>query len=252
MNIHPPGDAPGPARAMPVAKRTAETDRKAKVEEMRKAQLAAERRKNLLVVVASLALVAVLVGAVFVVLRREQAAKDIANIGLSPAAAACDDVVTDAAAGGAVHVGPGTDQPDKTTVEYTTVPPSSGEHYPQPAYPSRAFYTADDRPKLEELVHNLEHGYSIVWYTAALPKAQQDQLKQISDLVRSDKSSAGKFIVSAWDESRGAFPAGKNVAISHWGAKNGFRQLCGSVSGAQIKSFMEKHPWTDSPEPNAQ
>ena len=100
-------------------------------------------------------------------------------------------------------------------------------------------------------MHNLEHGYSIVWYSESLPKAQQDELRKISDLVRSDKSSQGKFIVSAWDASRGAFPAGKNVAISHWGAKNGFRQLCGAVSGEQIKTFMEAHPWTDAPEPNA-
>ena len=234
-----------------MAKKTAEKDRKARVEEMRKAQQAAERRKTLLVVVASLALVAVLIGLVFYVIRREQAAKDIAGIGVAAAAAGCDPVVTDATSGSSVHVGPGTNAADKTKVDYKMVPPTSGEHYAQPAYPSRAFYTASDRPQLEELVHNLEHGYSIVWYTDALPKAQQDELRKISDLVRADKSSAGKFIVSQWDSSRGAFPAGKNVAISHWGAKNGYRQLCGQVSGEQIKTFMKAHPWTDSPEPNA-
>jgi hypothetical protein len=234
-----------------VAKKTAEKDRKARVEEMRAAQQAAERRKNLLVVVASLAVVAVLVGLVFFVIRREQAAKDIAGIGVAQAAASCDPVVTDEATGSSVHVGPGTNAPDETKVDYKQVPPSSGSHYAQPAYPSRAFYTAGDRPQLEELVHNLEHGYSVVWYSDALPEAQQDELKKISDLVRADKASAGKFIVSAWDSSRGAFPAGKNVAISHWGAKQGYRQLCGAVSGEQIKTFMKAHPWTDAPEPNA-
>ena len=234
-----------------MARKTAENDRKARVEEMRKAQEAAERRKNLLVVVASLALVAVLVGLVVFVIRREQAAKDIAGIGVAAAAASCDPVATDPATGSSVHVGPGTNAPEKTKVDYAQVPPSSGEHYAQPAYPSRAFYTASDRPQLEELVHNLEHGYSIVWYSESLPKAQQDELRKISDLVRSDKSSQGKFIVSAWDASRGAFPAGKNVAVSHWGAKNGYRQLCGAVSGEQIKTFMKAHPWTDAPEPNA-
>ena len=28
----------------------------------------------------------------------------------------------------------------------------------------RKLYTADDRPELETLVHNLEHGYTILWY----------------------------------------------------------------------------------------
>lgn len=234
-----------------MAKKTAEKDRKARVEEMRKTQQAAERRKNLLVVVASLAVVAVLVGMVVAVIRKEQAAKDIARIGLAASAASCDPIAVDPAAGTSVHIGPGTDQAAKTTVEYKTVPPSSGEHYAQPAFPSRAFYTAKDRPKLEELVHNLEHGYSIVWYAESLPKAQQDQLKQISDLVRADKTTAGKFIVSAWDPSRGALPAGKQVAISHWGTKNGYRQFCGSVSGEQIKDFIKKYPYTNSPEPTA-
>ncbi len=254
--VRPTTTRPGtPPPALPkaklVAKKTAEKDRKARVEEMRKAQQAAERRKNLLVVVASLAVVAVLVAAVFAVIRREQAARDIATIGATAAAAACDAVITDKATGGSVHVGPGTDQASRTTVDYATVPPTSGEHYVQPAYPSRAFYTAADRPRVEELVHNLEHGYTIVWYSDSLPQAQQDELKRISDLVRADGTTAGKFIVSAWDSARGAFPAGKQIGISHWGKDNGYRRLCGSVSGEVIKSFVEKYPYTDSPEPNA-
>jgi hypothetical protein len=70
--------------------------------------------------------------------------------------------------------------------------------------------------------------------------------------VRSDeKRSAGKFIVTAWDDSYGDFPAGKSIGITHWGAKNAYRQMCATVSGAAIKGFMDAHPWTDSPEPNA-
>jgi hypothetical protein len=234
-----------------VAKKSIEKDRKARVEELRKAQESAERRKTLLVVAASLVVVAVLVSAVFYVIRREQAAKDPASVGVAIGAAGCDAVVTDKTTGSSVHVGPGTDQPDKTTVKYAQVPPSSGEHYPEPAYPSRAFYTAADRPVLETLVHNLEHGYTIVWYSESLPKAQQDELKKISDLIRDEKGTAGKFIVSAWDASRGAFPAGKPIAMSHWGAKEGYRQFCGSVSGAAISGFVDAHPYTNAPEPDA-
>jgi hypothetical protein len=148
-------------------------------------------------------------------------------------------------------VGPGTDRPTVTQVQYATVPPSSGEHFVQPEYPARAFYTAADRPALESLVHNLEHGYTIAWYTSATPQPQVDELKRLADLARKDDNTAGKFIVSAWDDARGAFPAGRTVALSHWGANNGYRQLCGAVSGAVVKSFVAAHPWRDAPEPNA-
>jgi hypothetical protein len=234
-----------------VAKKSVEKDRKARIDEMRRQQQAVERRKTLLVVAAAFVVVAVLVTAVVLVIRREQAGKDLANVGVAPAAAACDDVTVDKAEGGSVHVGPGTDQPDKTVVKYSTVPPSSGEHYVQPEISARAFYTAADRPALESLVHNLEHGYSIVWYVESLPQAQVEELKRIADLVREDPATRGKFIVSAWDASRGDFPAGKNLALSHWGAKQGYRQFCGAVSGTVIEDFVQKYPYTDSPEPNA-
>jgi hypothetical protein len=234
-----------------VAKKTAEKDRKERIEQMRKQQQAVERRKTLLVVAAAFVVVAVLVAAVVLVIRREQATKDLASIGVAASAAACDAVTVDKAEGGSVHVGPGTDQPDKTVVKYATVPPSSGEHFVQPEYPARAFYTAADRPALESLVHNLEHGYTVAWYSESLPQAQQDELKRISDLVRKDSATREKFIVSAWDPARGDFPAGKSLALAHWSAKQGHRQFCGSVSGTAIEDFVQKYPYTDSPEPNA-
>ncbi len=232
--------------------KSAEKDRKARVEELRKAQQAAERRRTMLVVGAAVAVVVVLAGIVTKVVLDSQAARDMTLIGAPAASAACDPVASAAATGVSVHVGPGTDQAAKTRVDYATVPPTSGEHYATSEYPARAFYTAEDRPPLERLVHNLEHGYTIVWYTAATPAAQVDELRRIADLARRESATGnGKFIVSAWDQSRGAFPPGKNVGISHWGAQQGHRQLCGSVSGAVIKDFITKYPASDSPEPNA-
>jgi hypothetical protein len=72
-------------------------------------------------------------------------------------------------------------------------------------------------------------------------------------------SDRRKFIVSAWDESRGAFPDGKHIALSHWSAKGdgagsaglGHRQLCGQVSGEAVDQFMTQFPFSDAPEPNA-
>ena len=41
-----------------------------------------------------------------------------------------------------------------------------------------------------------------------------------------------------------------HVAMSHWGAENGYVQTCGAVSGEAINAFMDSYPYTDSPEPN--
>ncbi|HYY09838.1 MAG TPA: DUF3105 domain-containing protein [Kineosporiaceae bacterium] len=233
--------------------KTAEKDRKARLEQMRKQQQATERKRTMLVVGAAVAAVLVLTGVVFKAVRDAQADKDVANVGVASAAAAsCDAPTNDPVQGSGVHVGPGTNKPDVKKVDYKTVPPTSGEHFVEPAYPAAAFYTKDDRPAMETLVHNLEHGYTIVWYTSATPQAQVDQLKKISDLTRAMKETNGKFIVSAWDDAYGAFPAGKTIGMSHWGAKTGHRQLCGGVSGTAIKAFVTQFPATDAPEPYAQ
>jgi hypothetical protein len=229
--------------------KTAEKDRKARVEEMRKAQAAAERRRTMLVIGAAVVVVLVLAGFVVKVVRDAQAEKDPATVGVALAAAACDPATSDKPTGTQVHVGPQTDKPNVTKVKYTTVPPAFGEHFVRPAYPALPFYTAADRPKMETLVHNLEHGYTVVWYTKSTPQAQVDELKKIADRARSMPETSGKFIVSAWDDAYGTFPSGKTIGMSHWGATTAHRQLCGAVSGEAIKKFVTAYPYSDSPEP---
>lgn len=234
-----------------MAKKSVDADRKARVEEMRRAQEAAERRRNLLIGGIVAAVVVALVATVTIVIRDFQKGQDPASIGVAASAAACDPVVTDKTSGSSVHVGPGTEKADVTKVTYATVPPSSGEHFVVPDSSGRKFFTASDRPKMETLVHNLEHGYTVAWYTSATPQAQVDELKKIADLAAKSDKTAGKFIASAWDDSYGTFPAGKTIGLSHWGAKDGYRQLCGQVSGEAIKTFIDTYPFTNSPEPNA-
>jgi hypothetical protein len=229
--------------------KTMDKDRKARVEEMRRAQAAAERRRTMLVVGAAVVVVLVLAGVVVKVVRDAQAGKDVGTVGVALATASCDAVTNDKPDGTQVHVGPQTNQPNVTRVNYKTVPPAFGEHFLTPAYPALPFYSEQDRPRMETLVHNLEHGYTVVWYTKATPKAQVDQLKQISDRARNMPETSGKFIVSAWDDSYGAFPTGKTIGVSHWGANTAHRQLCGAVSGEAIKKFVSAYPYSDSPEP---
>ncbi|SCG17492.1 Protein of unknown function [Micromonospora echinofusca] len=165
----------------------------------------------------------------------------IASFGVPEAAAGCDPELTDPVSGKGVHVGRG------ARVAYLTVPPSSGPHYELPA-PLRRFYLAGDRPPVEVLVHNLEHGYTVVWYSADLPVPQVEALRGLAARLGADERTA-KFVAAPWDASYGRFPPGRRVGISRWGATAGYRLLCGSVSGAVIERFLAAHPATDSPEP---
>jgi hypothetical protein len=248
-----------------VAKKTAERDRRARVAEMQRQAKAAERRRTLLIIGTAVVVVAVIAGAVgFAILRdpNRVPSGNLASLGVASAAASCDPVTNDKASGGSVHVGPGTAQANLTRVKYSTVPPTSGQHYASPEYPNREFYTADDRPKMETLVHNLEHGYTILWYVDSATDEQKATLRAVAKQANDSNAARDKFIVSAWDPSYGAFPSGKRFALSHWsadpndpsnaGKHQGHRQLCGDVSGDVVQKFIEAHPRTSAPEPNAQ
>jgi hypothetical protein len=231
-----------------------ERDRRAKVEAMRKAEQARERRKSIIFVVTAVVVGVGLIAAVaipsYLTKRNDPANKSVSSFGVSASAAGASAVkVTKGTNTTALrkHVAVG------TVEKYATVPPSFGPHWPAPAYPAREFYTARDRPKMEQLVHNLEHGYTIVWYDTTIKGDQLQQLKDISTAARKNSAvgPTGKFIVSAWDNAYGKFPAGKHIALSHWGSKDSYVQLCAKVSGAVVQTFIEKHPATDAPEPAA-
>ena len=229
-------------------------ERRAKVEEMRRQQAAAERRKTAIFIGVSIFVGLGLIGAAaapaIIKSVNDPAKKDLKSFGVAAASASCDAVTEDTAKGTQQHVGPGTKAATETTVKYDTVPPSSGKHYQDWLPPERKFYSAKDRPKMERLVHNLEHGYTVVWYDDTVTGDQLKALENISKKV-GDEPKTRKIIASAWDPSYGAFPAGKHIGISHWGAKKGYRQMCGQVSGEAVGQFIEKYPQTDAPEPGA-
>lgn len=226
-----------------------ERDRRAKIEAMRKAEQSKQRRKSMLFIVLAgivgLGLIAAAAVPAYLKGRNDPAKKALSSFGVSAAQASCDDATDDPATGGNDH------REDGTAIEYPDIPPSSGPHWQQPAFPARAFYTQRDRPAVEQLVHNLEHGYTILWYDDTITGADRSELEDISASAREDGATRGKFIVAPWDDERGRLPDGKHVALSHWGAEQGHRQLCGKVSGAVVKEFITQFPATDSPEPNA-
>jgi Protein of unknown function (DUF3105) len=231
----------------------AERDRRARVEAMRQEQLAKERRKSTIIVAIAVIVGLVIVAAAAVPAYRKKhndpAKKSLSSFGVSAAAASCSSVAT--------TKGTNTDALRKhvtegTVEKYKTVPPSYGPHWPTPVVGSRPFYTVKDRPQMEQLVHNLEHGYTIIWYDATVKGAQLTALKNLSSSARARNETApSKFIVSAWNNSYGKFPTGKHIGISHWGTADSHVQLCGKVSGAIVNTFIKNYPAADSPEPAA-
>jgi hypothetical protein len=233
--------------------KVSEKDRRARVEAMRREQQAKERRKSTLIVVVAivigLGLVAAALVPAYLDKRNDPANKSLSSFGVSAAAASCNAVKTTKGTNTAAlrkHVAQG------TVEKYKTVPPSYGPHWPEPVTNARPFYTVKDRPEMEQLVHNLEHGYTVIWYDDTIKGDQLSALKDLSSSARSrDETAPSKFIVSAWDDAYGEFPAGKHLGISHWGAKDSDVQLCGKVSGKVVDSFITKHPATDTPEPGS-
>lgn len=224
--------------------------RRARIDELRTQQKSSERKRTFILVGVAVVVGLAIIGAAAVPLiqRSAESNRAISEFGVAASAAGCGDVIDDPPTGVSDHVGPGSLQPQIERVEYDTAPPSAGQHFVGTAGFDRDFYTRDDAPQLENLVHNLEHGYTIVWYDESVEGAELDTLEALAGRISADTP---KFIVTAWDsEDRGEFAEG-SIAISHWSTDAGRRQYCDQVSGEAIADFVEQFPSSDSPEPNA-
>ncbi len=83
---------------------------------------------------------------------------------------------------------------------------------PPPPF-SRKFYTADDRPQLEYVVHNLEHGYTLLWYDDTVAKNERPGRDRSRRSQRSSRAPklTDKFIALPWtskDEDGKSLPEG--------------------------------------------
>jgi hypothetical protein len=227
--------------------------RREMIERMQREQSRSDRRRTIIIVVCAIVVGLAIIAYPAIKLVQDSKTKNqaLTDFGVAASAASCDAITNDAAGGTQDH------RPDGEKILYSVSPPSSGPHYAVWAPFDKKFYTTSDRPPVENLVHNLEHGYTILWYRDTLPKDQIDQIEKISKSKLPD-SSVGKFIAAPFKESEGKpWPAGKNLAFAHWSSPDasqksfGHRQFCGSVSGDALKQFMEKYPAADAQEPNA-
>ena len=253
-----------------MAKKPSKSDRQAVIDEMRRKQKGAERRRGFAIVgVCTVIAVLIVAAAAYRPVRNWwdlRQFKDIPIASIGAPASSCGDITTKPADGNQQHV------PTGTNVTYSTAPPAFGSHWNEqgtaPAPFNRKFYTAKDRPELEALVHNLEHGYTIMWYDESIADdpSELNVIEGISDKFRSDPDNLRyKFIAAPWtsadEKESGKFPDGMHVAVSHWSAGGsgetdaskqvGAFQYCKAPSGAALRAFMLKYPYTDSPEPDA-
>jgi hypothetical protein len=245
------------------------TDRRAVIEQMRKKQRGADRRRNFAIIgVCIVIAVGILAAAAIPIIKDKIDARkynDVALSDIGAPASSCQDITTKKADGNQNHV------PVGTPVDYKDAPPAFGAHWNQagvaPAPFAKKFYTTQDRPELEALVHNLEHGYTILWYDSTVADDQDamDEIQAIADKFEgSADDMRDKFIAAPWkssDEDGKKFPDGEHVALTHWSAGGqgvtdvskqvGVFQYCSAPSGAAVEDFMKKYPYFDSPEPGA-
>jgi hypothetical protein len=245
-----------------MAKMSKDRDRRAVVEQLRREQQRAERRRTIAVISACAVVAVVIIVAAAIPLLRQNAqkAKPLADLGASTSSAGCQAVLKKKATGNQEH------KPEGTVITYADAPPAFGPHYPTPAPFARKFYTAKDRPKVEYVVHNLEHGYTLLWYddTIAEDKDQVAVIKAIAAKFEGSKQT-DKFIALPWTTKDGkAFPSGTHVALTHWSAggaaasaagqvakQKGVWQYCAEPSGEAVEQFTKDYPYSDSPEPSA-
>jgi hypothetical protein len=258
--------------------KTAKNDRRARADRAMRASKGAERTRGLMiVVVCAVIAVAIIVAAAWNPVKDQiqtsrSAGKVLQDIGQSASAAGCSTPYTLKADGNQEH------EPTGTVITYTTAPPAFGPHWNEagiaPVTMSRKFYSPDDTPQLEQLVHNLEHGYTLLWYdeTVAKNSSELNQIRAIADKFAGTDDWRDKFIAVPWTAAEEKatykagdrltqFPAGKHIAFTHWSQGGtgdttvadqvGAFQYCSGVSGAALKDFMLRYPYTDSPEPIA-
>ena len=113
---------------------------------------------------------------------------------------------------------------DGQRLEYSTVPPTSGDHWSTPAF--CGFY--DRELPDEQIVHNMEHGNLIISYN--LP--DQAKVEELKQLVTN---------LSGWNLWGIARPYTKipegTVAMSAWGVLDSFQ----GINEDRIKTFFETY-----------
>jgi hypothetical protein len=239
-----------------------DADRRAVVEQMRREQQRKEKRQSLMVLGAAVVAGVLIIGfAVWQFMKSESGgpSSQLAKIGVTASKAGCQDVTTKEAEGNNDH------RPEGEKILYPDAPPAFGPHWGRflTGPEIRKMYTTDDRPPVEQLVHSLEHGYTILWYDETIVDDDDamNELEAIAAKFPSRTDFNDKFIAAPWTSDDGEkFPDDTHVALTHWSmggtngnpeGQQGVWQYCSQVSGEAVEDFMTDYPYSDSPEPTS-
>lgn len=123
--------------------------------------------------------------------------------------------------------GVGQHVPEGQSVQYNSVPPVGGAHWPSPAsWGASATQLPDER-----VVHNLEHGGIVIDYNSI----SADDLTKLKSLLSSyprDRYNEVKIVLQAYDKI-----APGTIALTAWG----WRQLLMSRDDQAIRAFLDAH-----------
>jgi hypothetical protein len=176
----------------------------------------------------------------------------------NPAEPACGPVLR-------AYAGDAGDHIDNAPIAYSSAPPSFGDHRSRWEVRAASFYDVDARPEVEVLVHNLEHGYNILWYDQSVVD-DSDALARVREIADGYatlgrvRDPATAFIAAPWTADDGdGFPAGMNYALTHWYAdptdptrsradEVGLTRYCAGISAEIVQDWMDDYPLTDAPE----
>jgi hypothetical protein len=210
-----------------MSKKLEEKQRRRQIEEEREsARRRAARKRNFLTWG-----VVVVVAALVVTLIALEKKKDAGPVGVDPAVASCTEIQNPDLMPTANHVD------DGTTVQYSTNPPTSGDHWLDPAPAGFNPPSALGDPPNERLVHNMEHGQIIFWY-------RPDASAVIDDLqAYFDNTNAGIALLGQPYEG---VPASYNFTMTAWGHS----QSCKEVSQDVIDAFREEFQGKTTEAPN--
>jgi len=224
--------------------RKANRDRRQRIEEMRKQQRATERRKNFLFVGAAIAVAVILILAAVIPAylhdkhKKDEAKKATKVLQLAPTAAetaaGCTGVHQDPISPAGQHV--------STPIDYAKakygdteggtppLPPTGGQHNSISLGDTNRFYPLSQKPRPERAVHNLEHGYIVVWYDSKLPASEVTKLQALAKAPK-----FGRLLVVGWWQ--GDLPGNKHVVLTSWARTD----RCGTVSDTVVDKFYADH-----------
>jgi hypothetical protein len=122
---------------------------------------------------------------------------------------------------------------------YPSIPPTSGPHANIPPGPMPAG-VYDDPPDLARVIHSLEHGATVIWYSPSASGANLEQLKGFYD--RSiDEAAVGqdRVIVAPYDYpgEGGQLPDGVMMAPTAWHRL----QTCAQISLPVAYDFTSQY-----------